>query len=741
MLAFVTLMLQGNKTQSKMTFGLFEVDLKAGELWKAGYRVKLQGLPFKVLTVLLENAGEVVTREELQKSVWGPDVIVDFEHSLSNAIKKLREALGDSADNPRFIETLSRRGFRFIAPVGFVEARPQKATNSSNVEMAAIPVAENPASANAAVLEPEKAQRDRSWRRYIVPVLSFGLGGLLVGAVIQSWSARQPRETLYHISQITQDGTVYSPMDPLLGTLSAFVTDGTHLFTPSNEDGRVVLSQISMATGERQVVPLPSEVGVPEIEDISPDGTKLLVRSNLGGASLQPLWIVPTDGGSASRVSDVLVQDATWMPDGKSILYTSGNQLAVVSLENGKSTAFASVPGRAFWPRWSPNGKLLRFTIIDTLNHTSSLWEISANRRVAHPLLKSWSEFPHECCGIWTADGKFFVFEATKDGYTDLWKMNGLLDSSPVRVTNGPLSYKSPSSGRSGQRIFFIGQDVRSRLEQYDSERKEYVPIRGFLATAAHVRFSRDGQWVTWVDSNSRLWRARANGTDKLLLTPDSMQVFMAEWSPDGKRLALMARGPGQPWQIYIVSADGGSPERLLQENRNLGDPSFSPDGKYIVFGMVPELMEQKNVTSSLGMVELATHHVTEVPHSQGLFSPRWSPDGHFIAAVAWDQTKVMLYDTQSQVWKTLAVTSSANPVWSRDSKALYIHAYLEETKPIYRVNVPSGEMVKIASLSNFPVGSSITKIDFSGITPDDAPLVHTEISSGNLYTLDFKSR
>lgn len=119
MLTRVSQMLQSTKTQSRVSFGLFEADLKSGELWKAGYRVKLQGLPFKVLTVLLENAGEVVTREELQVAIWGPNVIVDFEHSLSNAIKKIREALGDSADNPRFIETLSRRGFRFIAPVGF----------------------------------------------------------------------------------------------------------------------------------------------------------------------------------------------------------------------------------------------------------------------------------------------------------------------------------------------------------------------------------------------------------------------------------------------------------------------------------------------------------------------------------------------------------------------------------------------------------------------------------------------
>src|SRR5271170_6717385 len=108
--------------QSKVTFGLFEVDLPNGELWKAGKRIKIQSQPFKVLAALLERPGEVVSKEELQLRLWGKDTTVDFDHSLGTAINKIREALGDSADNPRFIETLARRGYRFIAPVGYPPA-------------------------------------------------------------------------------------------------------------------------------------------------------------------------------------------------------------------------------------------------------------------------------------------------------------------------------------------------------------------------------------------------------------------------------------------------------------------------------------------------------------------------------------------------------------------------------------------------------------------------------------------
>src|ERR1700719_1611785 len=115
-------MFQSVEPPTKTAFGLYEVDLQTGELWKAGRRVKLQTQPFKVLAALLERPGEIVTRDELQLRVWGPDTTVDFDHSLGTAINKIREALGDSAENPRFVETLARRGYRFIAPVGYASA-------------------------------------------------------------------------------------------------------------------------------------------------------------------------------------------------------------------------------------------------------------------------------------------------------------------------------------------------------------------------------------------------------------------------------------------------------------------------------------------------------------------------------------------------------------------------------------------------------------------------------------------
>jgi Tol biopolymer transport system component/DNA-binding winged helix-turn-helix (wHTH) protein len=723
---------------SRVSFGLFEADLKSGELWKAGRQVKLQSQPFKILTVLLENAGEVVSREELQLRVWGADVVVDFEHSLGSAIKKVREALDDSADNPRFIQTLSRRGYRFIAPVSSLNT-PVEVASLASVATAE-PGQQGESSRLDTALSVHAGSDARVWLKYGLALLAFVLGAAIAATIYSLWFAHPWPASPLRISQITQEGRVYSSVDASFESFPATVTDGTRLFTSSVERGYDVLSEVTISTGEIRILPLPDEIASPEINDISPDGTQLLVRSHLSPAPEKPLWIVPIDGGSAFRVSSILAHDATWMPDGRNILYAFGNQLATVSLETGKSTHFATIPGRAFWLRWSPSGKLLRFTLIDSVNHASSLWEIDGSQRTARPVLKASGSSANECCGVWTASGKFFVFQADSGGRTDLWMLKGAATSNPVRVTNGPLYYESTAAGRKADQIFFVAHDYHSRLEKYDSQQKEFAPLQGFLSHADHVSYSRDRQSVVWIDPVGRLWRAKADGSDRVQLTPESMRVFLASWSPDGHQLALMARHPGQTWQIFLVNAEGGNPERLMKEGWNVADPTFSPDGKSIAFGGVPDLMGQGNTPRSVEILDLASGRISELPHSEGLFSPRWSPDGRYIAALTLDQQKVMMYDVAAQSWKTLAVTSAADPVWALDGKAIYIHAYMAPTSPICRIGVPDGRMEEIASLKNLPVGT-IARYFFSGIAPDNSPLVHAETDSSNLYTTDLNSK
>jgi len=167
-----------------LRFGAFEVDLRAGELRKKGIKVKLQEKPFQILALLLEHAGEVVTREDLRQKLWPADIIVDFDHSLGTAIGKLRQSLGDTAQNPRFVETLSNRGYRFIAPVSAVEegagSPPQNSTPEDVVP---------PFSAFELAIPVTLPPVARSWRRRIAAVVAI----LLLGVGIRWFAWRQPR--------------------------------------------------------------------------------------------------------------------------------------------------------------------------------------------------------------------------------------------------------------------------------------------------------------------------------------------------------------------------------------------------------------------------------------------------------------------------------------------------------------------------------------------------------------------
>jgi Tol biopolymer transport system component/DNA-binding winged helix-turn-helix (wHTH) protein len=723
-------MSQLTESPSRVTFGLFEADLQSGELWKAGKRIKIQSQPFKVLATLLEHPGEVVTREELQLRLWGKDTTVDFDHSLGTAINKIREALGDSADNPRFIETLARRGYRFIAPVGY-PAVP--ATAQSPSVAATIPP-------NQPQKTPEN-QENSSTQPPLKKIHAIYIASAAAALALGIYLGSSRRSPPLRISQITNSGRI-SPGAPAMESFPATATDGVRIFSSVIENGRASLSQVSIANGEAVPLPIPSEIAAPSLGDLSPDGSKLLLRNHLTPESEQPLWVVPVSGGSALRVANILAHDATWMPDGNGILYAAGNELFVTSLKDETSTRFGTVPGRAFWLRWSPDGRLLRFTTIDPLAHTMSLWELPAGTHTPHPILTGWSTPtpPSECCGTWTPDGKYFIFQSARDGNEDLWQLRGKDTSGATRITNGPLRYEAPIAARTGHRIFFLGLDTQSELLHYAADRREFLPESNFLSQANRVNFSRDRQWVAWTDAQGRLWRARVNGEEELQLTPDSMQVFLAHWSPDGRQLAIMAREPGQAWQLYSVPTEGGSPQLLHPEKRNAGDPDWSADGQSLVFGRVPDLMGKESGSRAIQILDLRTHTITPVPGSEGLFSPRWSPDGRYIAAISLDQRRLMLFDVAARSWRLLAETSVADPVWSADSKAIYIHAFMSPTQPIYRVDVPSGQLQQVADLTSFRSGETADYF-FCGITPDNVPLVRARSSTGNLYSIDLDGK
>ena len=739
----------GQSSNARLSFGLYEIDGQTGELWKAGFRIKLQGQPFKVLTILLEKPGQVVTREELQTRLWGKDTVVDFDHSLGTAINKIREALGDSAENPRFIETLARRGYRFIAPVGVIEpisdAPAELSPDAHSTTRLVVPAhsiqplpigfpAAQPALASPPTVVAPSTHASRISRLLLWSCIVVAL--FAVGAIGYYLASLRTVTNPPHIVQITHNGHLAPSVDSM-ENLAAAATDGVNLYASTIDGGHSILSTISISGGLVEPINIPSEVASPALGDISPDGSRLLLRDHLSPESEQPLWVVPTTGGSALRVGDVLAHDATWMPNNGGILYANGDNLYLSTITSSTPKLYATLPGRAFWLRWEPNGQLLRFTILDPISHTLSLWQITPSNRTPHRILADFNQPAGECCGVWTANGRAFVFQSSKGGNNDLWELSGLSTSNPTRLTDGPLQFESPVAARTGNRIFFMGADSRSELESV-STTGQLVPVKGFLSNAARVDYTRDGKWVVWTDTGNQLWRARSDGTEKLQVTPDTLTPFLARWSPDGSHIAVMAREAGKAWQIYITSANGGDFTPLLHQTRNAADPSWSPDGKSIAFGGTNDAMGKDNAARTLDTVDVATGAVQEVPGSNGLFSPRWSPDGRYIAALTLDQRQVHLYTVATHTWTTLAVPSGADPVWSPDSHYLFLHASLDPAQPIDRVTIPDGHVDEIVRLADSREHDAVDYV-FGGLDQSNRPLIRARIFTGNVYSLDPK--
>ena len=375
-------------------FETFEVDVRAGELRKAGVRLKLPGQPFQVLAILLERPGEVVTREELQKRLW-PDTFVDVDHNLNTAINKIREVLGDSAESPRFVETLPRRGYRFIAPVdvgaGLVPAQ-QGAPKGYPYRRS---------------LMVEKRLANQSLQRHWV----LGLSGaaIIVIAVLSYWLTRPlmpPKVSGY--TRITNDGRAKKFR---IDALPVIATDGLRLyFTEAANSGmRSTLNQASASGGETSPVPTPFEQNI-ELGDIASNRSDLLLHTFVAGESEMPLWILPALGGSPRRVGDVLGRDAAWSPDGDRIAYAKGHELYVCKADGTETRRLVTASGQVRWPRWSPRGSVLRFTVGDPGGCRLQLRRFQRSEVV--PTLCSPAGRVIYCCGNWTPDGKYYVFQS-----------------------------------------------------------------------------------------------------------------------------------------------------------------------------------------------------------------------------------------------------------------------------------------------------------------------------------------
>jgi Tol biopolymer transport system component/DNA-binding winged helix-turn-helix (wHTH) protein len=712
-------------------FGAFELNHGTGELFRRGRRIALQGQPARVLSLLVESAGEIISREDLRARIWPDATYGDFEASLNTAIKKIRQALSDSAQEPRFVQTVHRLGYRFIARVERVdppEVEPESALASTEVPVA---VVDTPA--------PRSRFSPLRWTGALVTLIV--LAGV---ALYYSLPTDTIKPSHVDYRQLTHDG--HGKLEPFSnGTDGVLVTDGPRIYFSAVSGTNVVISEVSSAGGE--TVPVIGDAAEPlVVKEISPDRSEILATQFYRVSPDLPLRILPLPGAIPRNLPSMVAHDGTWSPEGRTIAYASGQDIRLAPADGSASRTLLHCAGVPFWLRWSPNGTRLRFTIRDADGGTS-IWEADANGQGSHRLLPPSRDSVAECCGNWSPDGRFYVFQSAHFGRTSIWVLrerSGLFAwrSSPVELTEGPLSMSSPVFSRNGRQIFAIGTQRRGELVRYNAKTGQFdIYLSGL--SADHVEFSRDGQWIAYSTyPEGLIWRSRADGTERRQLSEPSITAWFPRWSPDGKRIAFTGTSAGKPVKIYVVPSSGGTAELLIAGATTEIDPNWSPDGKAIMFASVPGA-EGRNGTSRIETIDLTTHQVSVLPGSDGLNAPRWSPDGRQVVATAlshnqWRRPGVVIFDFKSGAWSGLEDDPIDNKWWSADGKYFYFDKYVDNDPAIFRIRLSDRRMERVAGLQHVRRSPGVMGW-WMGLTPDSSPIILRDTSIQEVYSIQWR--
>jgi serine/threonine protein kinase/Tol biopolymer transport system component len=536
-------------------------------------------------------------------------------------------------------------------------------------------------------------------------------------------------------TQLTNDGR--AKLWPALGYYIPIVTDGSRIYFVESPGVGPTLTQVSALGGETSAIPSP--MLVVRIGDISPDRSALL--TSVVQKAISELWVLPLPSGTPHHLGGLLGHEGTFSPGGDRILFTKFADLFVARADGTESSKIATLPGFASWPRWSPDGKSIRLSVLDFQTQSSSLWEMQPDGSHAHPLLSGWNNPSQECCGNWTPDGKYFIFQSTRNGQTRIWAMpesSGPFrkTSPPNELTSGPMSYFSPVASVDGRKLFVIGAQLRGELERFNQTTQQFETYLSGISTEG-VDFSKDGRSVVYTAYPERsLWRSKMDGSERLQLTFPPMRVDLPRWSPDGKQVAFTGSLPGKPPKNYLVSADGGVPQQLFSADQTEGDPNWSPDGKSLVFWAAPNTPGSAAI---INVLNVRTQEVAVVPGSQGIFSPHWSPDGRYLAAITrgGQNQKLMLFDFKTKKWEDLANINPAFPNWSRDGQYVHFHSYGTDAA-LYRVRISDHKLEKIVDLKGIrlAIGAIGT---WCGLAPDDSPTILRDVGSQEIYALDLQ--
>ncbi len=557
----------------------------------------------------------------------------------------------------------------------------------------------------------------------------------LIGAIALIYFLVQPASVpvLSNYVQLTHDGQQKS----LLGT------DGARLYLSLGEvrSGSFAthgVAAMSIAGGDPQKLPILNSVNMAPV-DVSPNGSEILAVDGQGAPPKGPLWSLPVLGGSPRRLGNLTAETAAWSPDGKKLAYTNLGDLFLANSDGSDSRKLTSVQGDILNLTWSPDSSHLRFDSSGSAGTATQQLEreISVDGTNLHALLQGEHNLPDACCGKWTADEKYFVFQSSGQ----IWALprKGTLfhsEPQPVQLTSSPLSLSSPLPSKDGRKLFVIGQNFRGELTRYDAKSGQLAPFLGGIS-AEYVAFSKDGQWVTYVSyREGTLWRSKLDGSERMQLTYPPMYPVLPRWSPDGKKIIFFqfSVSADKPARMYEVSPDGGSPQELLPNDHSQQlDPNWSPDGTKIIFAG-----ESNDPSSAIHILDVPTRQVSDLPGSKGLYSPRWSPDGRYVSAFSADSKTLLLFDMQTQKWTELANGSLSWLNWSHDSQYVYVLDFRGKDA-VVRIRISDHQPEQVVDLRNF---NTVGRYGgWLALTPDDSPLILHDTGTQDVYSVDWQAQ
>jgi eukaryotic-like serine/threonine-protein kinase len=559
--------------------------------------------------------------------------------------------------------------------------------------------------------------------------------GLAICLAIAFWYLHRPLPppSITGYNLLTHDGRLKS-----LGG-----TDGNRLYYALRSPN--TLEQLSIAGGESAPLPLSLPPGGRyQIEDVSPDGSSLLLIS---GTANNTLWVAPLLGDSMRSLGQSM-GSGLFSLDGSSLLFWSFDGDIDLARADGTGVrrlanvgAFDLNDGEGE-SGLSPDGKTIRFS------RNGVLQVMHADGTGLHPLLPNWQVRGRQIAGRWTPDGAFYLFVTTQNVGTggQIWALDERHrlfqhpSPEPVPLTTGPTRWVQPVPGRDGHTIFAVGQTLRGELSRWDKATGQFQPYLGGIS-ADEVLFSPDGKSVAYVTyPDGDLWRANRDGSNPVQLTQPPLRPMSVSWSPDGNQFVFYNRADSQ---IYAIAAEGGA-SRLLMPHATGQDlnPAWSPDGKQISFEMCfPDAHCEGRI------LDLATGQVSELPGRENEGPLGWSPDGQYILARKYSgfvATGLDLLDLKTNRWKTLFAGEVNYPQFTHDGRFIYFLGTVldpngENHMDVYRVPIAGGRAERVIDMKNFHMTGYWGFMMF--LDPTDAPLVLRDISSDDIYALSMNLR